>query len=111
MDNYTQDRISQVSVIYLKYIKSNVSLLLSVCGCVSVVVYLRWMSGHHPFLSRLHLVVSDGSLTEGAQRVEHSLLHLAKPILCIALCLKTFSQSHLKRQTEEQHQFSSVVKG
>lgn len=42
MDNYTQDSISQVSVIYLKNIKSNVSLVFM---CVDVCLWLCTCDG------------------------------------------------------------------
>lgn len=42
MDNYTQDSISQVSVIYLKNIKSNVSLVFM---CVDVCLWLCTWDG------------------------------------------------------------------
>ncbi len=79
-------------------------MYMFVCVCMCVCVYLRWMSSHHPLLSRLHLVVCNGSLAEASQWGEHSLLHLAKPIFHIALCLQTFSQTHLQLHTEGQNQ-------
>ncbi len=85
-------------------LKINGPFNICVNMCVSVCVYLRWMSSHHPFLSRLPLVVYNGSLAETFQGGEHGLLHLTKPVFHIALCSNNFSKSHLTLHKERQDQ-------
>lgn len=63
--------------------------------------YLRRVSRHHPLLSGFHLVVGNGTLAEAPQRVEHGVLHLAEPVLHVALSLQAFRQTHLRSKHRE----------
>lgn len=62
------------------------------CVCV-LCVYLRWVSSHHLFLRRLHLVGCNGLLAKLLLWGKSSILHTAKPIFDVPSC--TEQQNHL----------------